>query len=108
MSRYWATSMVSLSFWCARASRSSRQARSAHTTAALWRRDWWWARRFGAADQGNALAQYGLGLAYAGGKGVPQDYTEAAKWFRKSADQVHVSANSGIRIRSFLPLAILK
>jgi len=37
------------------------------------------------ADQGNAWAQYYMGMMYARGKAIPQDYTEAAKWFRKAA-----------------------
>lgn len=39
------------------------------------------------ADQGNAEAQWNLGLMYKLGEGVPQDYAEAVKWFRKAADQ---------------------
>jgi TPR repeat protein len=39
------------------------------------------------ADQGLAAAQYGLGLMYYLGQGVPQDYAEAIGWFRKAADQ---------------------
>ena len=40
-----------------------------------------------AAKQGDARAQYGLGLCYARGKGVPQDMKKAVKWFRKAAEQ---------------------
>ena len=40
-----------------------------------------------AADQGNASAQFNLGVMYAKGEGVPQDYAEAVKWFRLAADQ---------------------
>jgi Sel1 repeat len=39
------------------------------------------------ADQGNAKAQDFLGLMYAEGHGVHQDYTEAMKWRRRAADQ---------------------
>ena len=39
------------------------------------------------AEQGDAEAQLRLGIMYSKGKGVPQDYKEAAKWFRKAADQ---------------------
>ena len=39
------------------------------------------------AEQGNARAQYILGLNYAKGQGVPQDYAEAANWYRKAAEQ---------------------
>ena len=40
-----------------------------------------------AADQGDAEAQYNLGVMYDNGHGVQQDYQEAVKWYRKSADQ---------------------
>ena len=38
-----------------------------------------------AAAQGDALAQYHLGLMYAKGYGVPQDHIEAHKWFTLAA-----------------------
>ena len=44
------------------------------------------------AEQGQAGAQYNLGLIYANGKGVPQDYAEAIKWYRLAAEQGHVEA----------------
>ena len=37
-----------------------------------------WYRK--AADQGNAVAQFGLGSLYYGGHGVQQDYSEAYFW----------------------------
>jgi hypothetical protein len=40
-----------------------------------------------AAEQGDASEQNRLGILYHGGHGVPQDYAEAAKWFRKAAEQ---------------------
>jgi uncharacterized protein len=40
-----------------------------------------------AAAQGNALAQTLLGAIYCYGKGVPQDYQQAASWYRKAAEQ---------------------
>ena len=39
------------------------------------------------AEQGNAKAQYNLGLMYKEGLGVPKDYTVAMKWYRKAAEQ---------------------
>ena len=39
------------------------------------------------AEQGHAKAQKNLGVMYAKGEGVRQDYKEAVKWFRKSAEQ---------------------
>jgi TPR repeat protein len=44
------------------------------------------------AEQGNADAQYNLGVMYRKGEGVPQDYKEAVNWYRKSADQGYASA----------------
>jgi TPR repeat protein len=44
----------------------------------------WWRK---AAEQGEAQAQYSLGIMYNQGKGVPQDYVEAVKWYRKAAEQ---------------------
>ena len=37
------------------------------------------------AAQGNAPAQYNLGVMYAKGQGVAQDYVQAHKWFNLSA-----------------------
>ncbi|MEE9250825.1 MAG: tetratricopeptide repeat-containing serine protease family protein [Alphaproteobacteria bacterium] len=39
------------------------------------------------AEQGHDTAQYILGELYENGEGVPQDYAEAAKWYRMAADQ---------------------
>ena len=39
------------------------------------------------ANAGDADAQYKLGYAYENGQGVPQDYAQAAAWFRKAAEQ---------------------
>ena len=47
------------------------------------------------ADE-NAAAQLNLGHCYWNGKGVPQNYAEAVKWFRKAAEQglpTHKSAS---------------
>jgi clan AA aspartic protease (TIGR02281 family) len=44
------------------------------------------------ADQGNATAQFNLGLMYSRGKGIPQNYPEAAKWYRLSAAQGNTGA----------------
>jgi hypothetical protein len=47
-----------------------------------------------AAKQGNALAQNHLGLIYADGRGVPQDYAEAYFWLSlASANGSHSSTN---------------
>ena len=39
------------------------------------------------ADQGDAKAQYNLGLMYREGRGVPQDYITAHMWFNLAAAQ---------------------
>lgn len=39
------------------------------------------------AEQGNALSQYMLGVAYGIGEGVPKDDVKAAYWMEKSANQ---------------------
>lgn len=44
------------------------------------------------ADAGDAEAQFKLGNVYAAGIEVPNDFTEAAKWFRKAGDQGHAKA----------------
>jgi TPR repeat protein len=44
------------------------------------------------ANQGNAAAQYNLGLMYADGHGVAQDDAAAMSWFRKTADQGYADA----------------
>ena len=44
------------------------------------------------ADVGNAEAQFKLGSLYAEGKVVPNDFAQAAKWFRKAGDQGHAEA----------------
>ena len=40
-----------------------------------------------AAEQGYAPAQRQLGFMYYSGTGVPKDYSMAARWYRKAADQ---------------------
>jgi len=44
------------------------------------------------ADQGDARAQYNLGLMYQLGLGVPQDDQEAAQWCRLAGEQGHAGA----------------
>ncbi len=46
------------------------------------------------AEQGDADAQFHLGLMYDFGEGVAQDRTEAAKWFHLAAEQGHAPAQS--------------
>jgi hypothetical protein len=44
-----------------------------------------WYRK--SAEQGNADAQYNLGVCYEYGYGVPKDHAEALKWYLKPAEQ---------------------
>ena len=44
------------------------------------------------AEQGGAAAQFNLGLLYYDGKGVPQDFQQAADWFALSADHDYTKA----------------
>jgi putative methionine-R-sulfoxide reductase with GAF domain len=41
------------------------------------------------AEQGDAAAQFAVGARYATGEDVPQDYTEAVRWFSMAAEQGH-------------------
>ena len=53
-----------------------------------------WFRK--AAEQGDAIAQFNLGLLYYYGDGVPQDYVKAASWYRKAAEQGYAGAQAGL------------
>ena len=44
------------------------------------------------AEQGDSKAQFNLGVIHAHGKDVPQDYQEAARWFRLAVEQGHAEA----------------
>ena len=44
------------------------------------------------ANDGNATAQFNLGSMYFTGRGAQQDYSAAALWFRKAAEQDHPKA----------------
>jgi TPR repeat protein len=47
-----------------------------------------------AAEQGDANAQYNLGLMYNSGKGIPRDDAESMKLWRKAAGQGLAAAQS--------------
>ena len=49
-----------------------------------------------AVEQGDASAQNNLGLMYSKGQGVPQDYGEAVRWYRKAAEQGRASAQNNL------------
>jgi TPR repeat protein len=44
------------------------------------------------AKQGDAVAQYHLGLLYSNGQGVPKDDAQARQWYEKASVQGHVDA----------------
>lgn len=46
------------------------------------------------AEQGNAEAQFHVGLSYAKGQGNPKDDKQAVDWFRKAAEQGHREAQT--------------
>ncbi len=46
------------------------------------------------AEQGDAIAQYNLGLMYANGRGVPRDYVQARMWFNLAAAQDNETART--------------
>jgi TPR repeat protein len=48
--------------------------------------------------QGNAKAQFNLGIMYSNGQGVPQDYAKALQWFRKAAEQGNAEAQRNLGV----------
>jgi TPR repeat protein len=50
------------------------------------------------ADQGNAVAQYNLGLMYGLGRGVPQDHAAAVSWYRKAAEQSYAGGQYNLGV----------
>jgi len=51
------------------------------------------------ADQGDATAQYNVGVMYENGEGVPSDRKTAVKWWRLAAAQGHAPAQD--RLKTF-------
>src|ERR1035437_2766104 len=51
------------------------------------------------AEQGDALAQFNLGLMYAYGEGVPRDDAEAVRWYRKAAERGDAQAQGHLGYR---------
>jgi uncharacterized protein len=49
------------------------------------------------ANTGDVSAQFRLGEMYDNGEGIPQDYKEAAKWYRMAAEQEHTSIRQEIQ-----------
>ena len=52
--------------------------------------------------QGMASAQYNLGFMYLNARGVPQNYAEAEKWYRKAAEQGDVDARCILGLAYYL------
>ena len=50
------------------------------------------------AEQGQAIAQFNLGLCYHEGRGVEKDLSEAVKWFRKAAEQNDAKAQYNLGV----------
>jgi len=48
------------------------------------------------AQAGDAAAQWGLAYSYQSGQGVPQDYAQAAVWYRKAAEQGDAQAQNNL------------
>ena len=44
------------------------------------------------AEKGDAEAQASLGVMYAKGETIPQDFSEALRWYRKAAEQGYAIA----------------
>jgi TPR repeat protein len=51
-----------------------------------------------AAEQGHALAQYRVGVAFAYGEGVTQDLAQAAEWYRRAALQGYATAQRNLGV----------
>ena len=50
------------------------------------------------AEQGDASAQFNLGLMYDNGQGVKQDDVDAVKWYRKAAEQGYAKAQFNLGV----------
>ncbi len=56
-------------------------------------------REFGAlAEQGDARAQFYLGVMYQNGQGVTKESAEAAKWYLRSTEQGHPDAQQNLAL----------
>ena len=50
------------------------------------------------AANGDAKAQFKLGMDYDNGQGVPKDHAEATRWFRKAAEQGNATAQFNLGV----------
>ena len=89
--RYLVTIALTLMLALPVAAQDSQKANEAHEKAneAAARGDYATVFRvlFPFAEQGHARAQFGMGRLYYHGAGVSQSYTQAAMWWRRSAEQ---------------------
>ncbi len=53
------------------------------------------------AEKGDDVAQFTLGFLYDEGKGVPQDYAEAAKWYGRAAKQGNKAAQHNLGLMDY-------
>ena len=51
-----------------------------------------------AAEEGDAAAQYDLGVMYAHGQGADQNHKKACKWYKRAAEQEHALAHQRLGI----------
>ena len=61
-----------------------------------------------AAQQGDAAAQFIMGLVYFDGRGVAQDDRQAEAWYRKSAEQGYASAQVNLGLMYFFGRGVSK
>jgi Sel1 repeat-containing protein len=60
------------------------------------------------AESGDSKIQFNLGVFYHDGAGVPQDFEEAVKWYRKSADNGFPYAQNNLGVCYQLGQGVLK
>ncbi|MBC8287587.1 MAG: sel1 repeat family protein [Nitrospinae bacterium] len=48
------------------------------------------------AEHGHAAAQYNIGVMHEWGNGVPQDNSQALKWYKRSAERFHKDAQNNL------------
>ena len=60
------------------------------------------------AEQGDASAQYHLGVMYRKGNGVTKDYGEAVKWYRKAVEQGYADAQNNLGLMCFEGRGVLQ
>ena len=60
------------------------------------------------AEKGVAAAQHNLGVMYADGEGVPQNFREAVKWYRKAAEQGDEQGQYNLGVMYHLGHGVLK